>query len=63
MGPEDRDEQPPEQDGYEKWLDETAAKKLGRIIRGEDAKPQYSPASELDADAWDAEHRATKGRL
>ena len=57
MGPEDQHEQPAEQDGYEKWLAEVTAKRekaeLAKLL-----KPEYSQASELDADEWDAEHRA-----
>jgi len=52
MGPEDRHEEPAEQDGYERWLDEMEMNKLAKLL-----KPEYSQASELDADEWDAEHR------
>jgi hypothetical protein len=59
MGPEDRHEEPAEQDGYEKWLEEVTRKRetaeLAKLI-----KPEYSQASELDADEWDAEWRKGK---
>jgi hypothetical protein len=55
MGPEDQHEQPAEQDGYEKWLEERATAKLAKLLR-----PTYSQASELDADEWDAEHRKSR---
>lgn len=55
MGPEDKHEEQPDRDGYEKWLEERANARLAAII-----KQSYSQASELDADGWDAEHRRKK---
>jgi hypothetical protein len=68
MGPEDQHEQPAEQDGYEKWLDEQEKRKLADLLKPKSPtlnpfaekdgviRHRYSQASELDADEWDAEH-------